>query len=317
MSPTVERLHWVVGDDRVVGDLHRPAAARSPAVVVAGPMTSVKEQVTGTYAAALARRGIAALAIDHRHFGESGGLPRQYEHAGRKIEDLRAAVDVLAGHDAVDPDAIGLVGVCLGAGYAAHAAVGHPRVRALACVAGYYRDPAAIRAQAPERHDAALAQGVAARERYERLGEVATIPAAALDREAAMTSEDTVDYYTRRAAVANYRNAFAVMSREHFLPFDVQAAAPRIAVPTRMVHSEHALSPAWARRFHAAMTAPSALCWIDSAGQTDLYDDPGRVAEACDLVADHLAATFSAAAAAGLSAGPAGRGPAASAPATR
>ena len=54
-------------------------------------MTSVKEQVTGVYAAAFAVRGIAALAIDHRHYGESGGQPRQYEYSAHKIEDLRRA----------------------------------------------------------------------------------------------------------------------------------------------------------------------------------------------------------------------------------
>jgi hypothetical protein len=88
--------------------------------------------------------------------------------------------------------------------------------------------------------------------------------------------------------VENYVNAFAVMSREHFLTFDVQSAASRLRVPTLMLHSEHALSPTWARRFHDAIVSPKRLAWIESRAQTDLYDDPILVAQACDAVAAHL-----------------------------
>ncbi len=67
-------------------------------------MTSVKEQVTGAYAAALARRGVAALAIDHRHYGESGGAPRQWEHWPSKVSDLRAALDWMESRPEIDPE---------------------------------------------------------------------------------------------------------------------------------------------------------------------------------------------------------------------
>ncbi|HEU4532973.1 MAG TPA: alpha/beta hydrolase, partial [Polyangiaceae bacterium] len=127
-APRVQRLTLEVSGARVVGLLHLPAGReRAPAVVVAGPMTSVKEQVAGVYADALARRGVAALALDHRHFGESEGEPRQYEVHARKVEDLRAALARLSAHPEVDADRLGLAGVCLGAGYAAWAAVDEPR----------------------------------------------------------------------------------------------------------------------------------------------------------------------------------------------
>jgi uncharacterized protein len=175
-----ERVAFEVGGDRVVGELHRPggAAGTVAGVVVAGPMTSVKEQVTGVYAAALAARGIAALAIDHRHYGESGGQPPQHEHAPDKIADLRGALAFLAGRGGgADPARLGLVGVCLGAGYAAWAAVDNPLVKAFAAVAGYYRDPDAMRAGDPAGFAARVAQGREARELYEMTGEVVTIPA--------------------------------------------------------------------------------------------------------------------------------------------
>lgn len=287
-----ERLQFEVEGDVVIGDLYLPEwAGPHPAVIVGGPMTSVKEQVTGVYARALAERGFAAVALDHRHYGESGGQPRQYEHHAHKIADLRAGIEVLARHEAIDAERLGAVGICLGVGYAMWSSVDNPRIKAAGGVAGYYRDVTEMRSRDPEGFRAKVDQGVAARERYEATGEVITIPAVALEGDAAMTTKDTFDYYgTPRAGVPNYKNAFAVMSREHFLPFDVQSAAPRLRVPVTMIHSEKALSPAWARRFYDALKTPRQLHWLESSGQTDFYDDPRLVGQASDLLAAHLRA---------------------------
>ena len=282
-------MRFVVDGDPVVGNLFLPQGpGPHPAVVVGGPMTSVKEQVTGVYAQALAQRGFAALSIDPRHYGESGGQPRQYEFYRHKIADLRAAAEALAGHSQVDGNRIGAVGVCLGTGYIAWAAVDNPRIKAEAGVVGYYRDVAEMRSKDPAAFQAKVDQGVAARLHYEQTGEVLSIPAAATQGDAAMTLQETFDYYARRAALPNYQNAFAVMSREHFLPFDVQPAAARLRVPMVMVHSEKALSPAWARRFFDNLSVPKQLHFLPSQGQVDFYDDPTLVAQASDLVVAHL-----------------------------
>lgn len=286
-----QRLEFTCDGDRLVGNLYRPSTAgEHAAVVVAGPMTSVKEQVTGVYAAALAARGIAALAIDHRGYGESEGAPRQYEHHGRKIADLEAALDALAAQAGVNPDRLGMSGICLGCGYAAHVAARRgQQVRALALAVGYYRDPAAMRAADPAGFAAKVEQGRHARLHYEATGEVITIPAVALEGDAAMQTAELFDYYgTPRAGVANYTNGFAVMSREHFLPFDVQSVAPALMQPTVMVHAENALSPQWARQFHAALAGPKALHWLDGPSQVAFYDDPALVGSAADLMAAHL-----------------------------
>ncbi len=285
-----ERVRFEVAGELLVGDLYLPpSAGPHPAVVVAGPMTSVKEQVTGVYARALAERGFAALAFDHRYYGESGGAPRQYERASDKIADLRAALEWLGTRPAIDSGRLGLVGVCLGAGYAAWASIDNPRVKALGAVAGYYRNVSELRAKDPAGFQAKVDQGIRARERYESQAEVLTIPAAALTGDAAMTMAETYDYYgTARAAVPNYVNALAVMSREHFLPFDVQQAAPLLAAPLLMVHSDKALSPAWARQFHEQVKSPKRLEWVASQGQVDFYDHAPLVSQACELLAQHL-----------------------------
>jgi fermentation-respiration switch protein FrsA (DUF1100 family) len=285
-----QRVFLNVGNARVVGNLYRPAgAAPFPAVVVGGPMTSVKEQVTGVYASALAQRGIAALALDHRHYGESDGTPRQYEHHQHKIEDLRAALQWLATQPFINASKLGAAGVCLGVGYSAWAAVDNPLVKAFGGVVGYYRDPDAMRQSDPAGFQSKIEQGIQARLHYEATGEVITVPAAAREGDAAMTTEDTVNYYgTSRAAVPNYHNVFAVMSREHFLPFNVQAAAPRIVVPMLMVHSENALSPAWARKFFANLGGPKSELWLTAKSQTEFYDSPELVSTATDALAEHF-----------------------------
>ena len=285
----LERLSLRCDGTEIASNLHLPdRPGPHPAVVVGGPMTSVKEQVTGTYAAALADEGYAALAIDHRHYGESGGVPRQYEHYAHKIDDLRAAIAALAAHGQVDAGRIGAVGVCLGCGYLAHAIRDDKRIGAFAAVAGYYRDVPAMRAADPAGFDEKVAQGRRARERYEATGEALTIPAVALDGDAAMTLQSTYDYYAGRAAHPNYTNAFAVMSREAFLPFDVQSAAPGVTMPFLMLHGPNALNPAWARKFFDAVPGPKRFHEITSRGQTDIYDDPDIVRPAARRIAVFL-----------------------------
>jgi uncharacterized protein len=290
----IQTVSFLVDGVRVVGNLHLPDGETNvPAVVVAGPMTSVKEQVTGVYARALACRGIAALCIDHRGFGESGGTPRQFEDWRRKVRDLSEAITQLSVvNQRIDRNRLGAAGICLGCGYVAALAKSDTRVKSLGLIAGYYRDPEAIRASDPTGFDARVAQGVAARELYETTGEVVTIPAAALHGDAAMQTQDTFDYYTRRAAVPNYTNAFAVMSREVFLPFDVQRIASSLTMPVAMVHSEAALSPAWAQKFHDQLSGRKTLQFVESRGQTDFYDDPDLVDKSADLVAEHFTATM-------------------------
>ena len=108
---------------------------RWPAIVLTGPFTGVKEQVTGSYAELLAAAGFATLAFDHRGFGESGGR-RQHEDSQGKLADLRAAVSALTGGGRPGPDRVG--GICLGGGYAIRAAR-KTRVRAVAGIAATSR----------------------------------------------------------------------------------------------------------------------------------------------------------------------------------
>ena len=275
----------------VVGNLHLPEGdGRFAAVVLDGPLTSVKEQATGNHARALAERGIAALAFDHRYFGESGGQPRQYESPPAKIEDLAAGLDFLESRPEIDAARLGVVGVCAGAGYAAGVVATDPRVRAFATVAGFFHDAAQQRVWMGDGYDAALRDAETARRKWVASGDVDTIPAVGKTPPVAMPLDEAYQYYgTPRGAVPGYVNAFAVMSRVDTLPYDSQGFAPRITVPTLMIHSEKALAPALARTFHDGLAGPKQIEWFESTGQIDFYDDPALIAQATDRISRFLA----------------------------
>ena len=282
-----KRTTFTVHDDTIRGDLYLPDTIHSkiPAVIVAGPMTSVKEQVTGVYAKAMAEQGFAALTIDHRHYGESDGQPRQFEYYKHKIEDLTAAVEFLSLQSEVDANDIGLLGICLGCGYASWASINANKAKWLGLVVGYYRDVDAIKADDPIAFQEKVEQGIRARKHYESAGEVTMIPAAKEDGDAAMKSKNLVDYYGNQAKVPNYTNAFAIMSREHFLTFDVQLAAKKIAVPTYMVHSENALSPRFARKFYENLNVEKDQLWLTGKDQTDFYKNIDLVKKSTSFIA--------------------------------
>jgi fermentation-respiration switch protein FrsA (DUF1100 family) len=292
MNPSREAFTFVSGTDRLVGVLYFPADRDAvAAVVTTGPLTSVKEQATGNYAHALAERGFAALAFDHRAFGESEGDPRQFENPEGKAGDVSAAVTALE----ADPRTRGLpvvaVGICAGGGYMARAVADDRRIAAFAGVAGYYSDASAFANSSPREYQTAIDRGRAAEARWRETGSAETIPAVAQDGgDVAMPLREAFEFYgTPRGAVANYTNGFAVQSLAYTTPFDAQEAAARIRVPFLLVHSEHALVPPLARAFYSAVSSPKSELWLESEGQIDFYDDERLIGEATDAIGGHFA----------------------------
>ena len=114
------------------GDLYLPkgAAGKLSAVAVSGPFGAVKEQCSGLYAEELASRGVAALAFDPSFTGESGGEVRNVASPDINTEDFCAAVDFLSTRDFVDPEKVGILGVCGWGGMALNAAAMDTRIKA-------------------------------------------------------------------------------------------------------------------------------------------------------------------------------------------
>ena len=292
---TSEPLTFVTNGDRLVGVLYLPAVEPLAAVVTTGPLTSVKEQATGAYARALAARGFAALAFDHRTFGESEGDPRQFEQPEGKVRDIGAAVTALGENDRTRDLPIIAVGICVGAGYMARAVADDQRISAFAGVAGYYSDAAAFAESSPEEYRAAIDRGLAAEERWRETGEAESIPAVAPNGgDVAMPLREAYEFYgTPRGAVDNYTNNFAVQSLAYTTSFDAQEAAARIRVPFLLVHSEHTLAPPLARSFYESVNTPKSELWLESQGQIDFYDSPRLIEPAADAISEHVTNTLS------------------------
>ncbi|GIE80678.1 hypothetical protein Aph02nite_66280 [Actinoplanes philippinensis] len=267
----------LAGDLRVAGD-------GAPAVVLTGPFTGVKEQVTGVYAARLHERGITTLAFDHRGFGQSGGR-RAHEDSQGKLADLRAAVGVLAAHPAVDADRIGVVGICLGGGYAVRAAAADPRLRAVAGIAGAYNSPARFAAGDPEGYRRALASFI---ERWDE-----ELPAVAPGgAPAAMGGDEPYEYYgTDRSRAEHWENRVTHGSLHALMTFDALGAAPLLsATPLLVVHGrkDDYCSPELAEALHEQATGPKRLHWLDAGRHIDLYDAEPYVTQAADETAAFL-----------------------------
>ena len=116
----------------LAADLYVPknAAGRLPAIAVCGPFGAVKEQCSGLYAQTMAERGFVTLAFDPSFTGESGGSVRYMASPDINTEDFMAAVDFLFLCDRVDPDRIGIIGICGWGGMAINAAALDTRVKA-------------------------------------------------------------------------------------------------------------------------------------------------------------------------------------------
>lgn len=116
----------------IAGDLYTPKGLKGKAagIAVSGPFGAVKEQASGLYAAELASRGFVALAFDPSFTGESGGEPRYMNSPDINTEDFQAAVDFLSVQKNIDPEKIGIVGICGWGGMAVNAAAIDPRIKA-------------------------------------------------------------------------------------------------------------------------------------------------------------------------------------------
>lgn len=119
---------------KLVGDLYLPKDMKKgdklPAIAISGPFGAVKEQASGLYAQTLAEKGFITLAFDPSYTGESSGTPRNIASPDINTEDFTAAVDFLSNNANVNPDKIGILGICGFGGFALNAAQIDTRIKA-------------------------------------------------------------------------------------------------------------------------------------------------------------------------------------------
>ncbi|NUO98576.1 MAG: alpha/beta hydrolase [Nonomuraea sp.] len=285
------RVEFGVDGVVLVGDLRVPEGdGPFPGLVLTGPFTGVRDQVTGLYAARLAERGYVTLAFDHRNWGESGGEPRGQEDPQGKLHDLRAAVSLLRSRPEVDGDRIGAVGICLGAGYALKFAAFEPRVRIFVGIAGAYNNPYAMRSGMD--YQAVLAGFAGVLERQDLGGPVAYVPAVAESGEAAMPGDEPYAYYgSERGASAYWRNEVTRASVRELVTVDNMMGADFLSPkPALIVHGvvDRFCSPEGAEEVFKRLDQPKKLVWVDAKQHVDLYDREPYVSQAVDATAGFL-----------------------------
>jgi uncharacterized protein len=263
---------------------------RQPAVIINGSWLTVKEQMAHTYATALADRGYTVFTFDFAGFGQSGGRPRQAEIPARKIADITEVARYVSSLSYVQPGGVGYLAVCASAQYALAAIAAGAPIASFASVAGWYHDTASVAPFYGGPDGVALRVG-RAREAFDaflQTGDVRTVPAYENGNDrAGMFFE--LDYYANpeRGAIPAWKNEMAEFSWLYWLTFDGLRAAPRVEVPTLMVHGDGCVLPENARSVHKSLAGPAELVWADGQ-QIDFYDQPAQVSLAVEAADDHF-----------------------------
>lgn len=273
------------------GDLYLPkeSGGKLAVVAVSGPFGAVKEQCSGLYAEELASRGFAALAFDPSFIGESGGEARNVASPDINTEDFSAAVDFLSTRDFVDPEKVGILGICGFGGMALNAAAMDTRIKAT--VASTMYDMTRVNAKgyfdaadsADARYETKKALNAQRTEDYKngtyaRAGGVVD----PLPEDAPFFVKDYYDYYkTERGYTErslNSNDGWNVTSSLSFINMPILRYTNEIRSAVLVIHGEKAHSCYFSRDAFADMVKdnPCAdnkeLLIIPGAVHTDLYD---------------------------------------------
>lgn len=259
-----------------------------PALAVSGPFGAVKEQSSGLYAQTMAERGFLTIAFDPSYTGESGGEPRYVASPDINTEDFSAAVDFLSLHPEVDPERIGIIGICGWGGMALNAAALDTRIKATVTVTmydmsrvtanGYFDAMDAdaryeLRRKLNAQRTEDARKGVAARAG----GVVDPLPA-----DAPQFVKDYYDYYKTPRGYhkrsLNSNEGWNTTSSLSFLNTPLLAYSNEIRSAVLMIHGEKAHSRYFSEDAFKKLTGDNKeLMIIPGASHVDLYDNQAGV----------------------------------------
>lgn len=270
----------------LAADLYEPREAREklPALAVSGPFGAVKEQASGLYAQAMAERGYLTIAFDSSFTGESGGTPRYVASPDINTEDFQAAVDFLSVQDNVDPERIGIIGICGWGGMALNAAAIDTRIKA--AVASTMYDMTRVNAKgyfdAEDSEEARHEKRVALNTQrtidyrngsYQRAGGVVD----PLPEAAPFFVKDYHDYYKTKRGYhkrsLNSNEGWNTTSSLSFLNMPILQYIDEIRNAILLIHGEKAHSCYFSKdAFQKLKGDNKELLLIPGAVHTDLYD---------------------------------------------
>lgn len=274
----------------LAADLYIPknASGKLPAIAISGPFGAVKEQASGLYAQALAERGFLTLAFDPSYTGESGGTPRHVASPDINTEDFCAAVDYLSTREDVNPQQVGILGICGWGGFALNAAAIDTRIKATVastmydisrCTANGYFD-----AMTPDERYRMRQQLNAQRTRDYKEGTYASAGGVIdpLPDDAPQFVKDYHAYYKTPRGYhkrsLNSNNGWNKTSSLSFINMPILAYSDEIRNAVLLIHGEKAHSRYFSEdAFKKLKGDNKELLIIPGANHTDLYDNLGKI----------------------------------------
>ena len=271
----------------LAADMYTPKGAEGklPAIAVSGPFGAVKEQSSGLYAQKMAELGFLTIAFDPSYTGESGGMPRYVASPDINTEDFCAAVDFLSVQENVDPERIGIIGICGWGGMAINAAAIDTRIKATATMTMY--DMTRVTANGyfdnentPEaRFAKKLAMNTQRTEDYKN-GSYA-LAGGVIDPLPDNAPQFVKDYYAYYKTERGYHprslnsnNGWNVTSPLSFMNMPILQYAAEIRSAVLLVHGEKAHSRYFSEGAYEKMTGDNKeLLIIPGASHVDLYDN--------------------------------------------
>lgn len=269
----------------LAADMYIPKGKKGklPALAVSGPFGAVKEQSSGLYAQTLAEKGFLTIAFDPSYTGESGGEPRYVASPDINTEDFCAAVDFLSVQESVDPNRIGIVGICGWGGMALNAAAADTRIKATVTVTMY--DMSRVTANGyfdtmDEEARYKLRESLNAQRTEDYRNGTYALAGGVVDplpEEAPFFVKDYYAYYKTPRGYhprsLNSNGGWNVTSALSFLNMPILAYAGEIRSAVLLVHGEKAHSCYFSKDAFAKLKGDNKeLMLIPDAVHTDLYD---------------------------------------------
>lgn len=270
----------------LAADLYAPknAGGRLPAIAVSGPFGAVKEQSSGLYAQKMAEYGYLTIAFDPSFTGESGGQPRYVASLDINTEDFCAAVDFLSVQENVDPECIGIIGICGWGGMAVNAAAQDTRIKATAAMTMY--DMTRVNANgyfdSENTADARYAkkQAMNAQRTKDYFSGSYALAGGVVDPLPEDAPQFVKDYYAYYKTPRGYHprslnsnGGWNVTSSLSFLNMPILQYASEIRSAVLLVHGETAHSRYFSEGVYEKLTGENKeLLIIPGANHTDLYD---------------------------------------------
>lgn len=271
----------------LAADIYEPknVEGKLAAIAVCGPFGAVKEQASGLYAQTMAEKGFLAIAFDPSFTGESGGNPRYVASPDINTEDFQAAVDFLSVQDNVDPDKIGIIGICGWGGMALNAAAIDTRIKAT--VASTMYDMTRVNAKGyfdaedseEARYEKRKTLNIQRIEDY-RNGTYALAGGVAdtVPEDAPFFVKDYHDYYKTERGYhkrsLNSNGGWNITSTLSFLNMPILQYADEIRSAVLLIHGEKAHSCYFSKDAYTMLKGDNKeLMIIPGAVHTDLYDN--------------------------------------------